>query len=94
VARGLRRLLLPRRAWTGDPSARARMGTGLEAEEVFDPAEFAEFLRADDAPIPIDPEFKQRLRRQLWSLVSDRPESADEVSALIAPESNDAKPRH
>jgi hypothetical protein len=94
VTRGLRRLLLSRRAWRGDPDARARMEAVLEAEEAFDPAEFAEFLRADDAPIPIDPQFKQRLRRQLWSLVSHRPEPADEASAPIAPESNDAEPRH
>lgn len=38
----------------------------------FDPAEFAEFLEADDATLPADPGFRERLRSQLWSMVRER----------------------
>lgn len=38
----------------------------------FDPAEFAEFLEADDAPVPVDPGFRERLRNQLWGMVRER----------------------
>jgi hypothetical protein len=37
----------------------------------FDPAEFAEFLEADDATLPADPGFRERLRSQLWSMVRE-----------------------
>ena len=38
----------------------------------FDPAEFAEFLEADDAsPVPVDPGFRERLRNQLWGMVRE-----------------------
>lgn len=42
----------------------------------FDPAEFAEFLEADDAPVPVDPGFRERLRNQLWGMVRERAEAA------------------
>lgn len=38
----------------------------------FDPAEFADFLEADDSPVPVDPAFRERLRQQLWGLVRER----------------------
>jgi len=38
----------------------------------FDPVEFAEFLEADEGPLPIDPAFRERLREQLWQIVRDR----------------------
>jgi hypothetical protein len=38
----------------------------------FDPAEFAEFLEADDTSVPVDPGFRERLRNQLWGLVRER----------------------
>jgi hypothetical protein len=37
----------------------------------FDPAEFAEFLEADDSSMPADPAFKERLRHRLWGMVRD-----------------------
>jgi hypothetical protein len=39
--------------------------------EGFDPVEFAEFLDADDSPLPADPAFKERLRQRLWSMVRE-----------------------
>lgn len=42
----------------------------------FDPAEFAEFLEADDTPIPVDPGFRERLRSQLWGMVRERADAA------------------
>jgi hypothetical protein len=48
-----------------------RAGWNLEASDGFDPAEFAEFLEADDFPAPADPGFKERLRKRLWGMVRD-----------------------
>ena len=45
---------------------------GLEDAESIDPAELEEFLEADDAGIQADPVFKERLRRTLWRMVSQR----------------------
>jgi hypothetical protein len=42
-----------------------------DSADGFDPAEFAEFLEADDSPIPADPVFKERLRQRLWGMVRD-----------------------
>jgi hypothetical protein len=39
----------------------------------FDPAEFAEFLEADDA-VPADPAFRERLRNELWGIVRSQAE--------------------
>lgn len=39
-----------------------------EEEMPFDPAELADFLEADDSPVPVDPSFKMRLRNRLWKL--------------------------
>ena len=68
TARGLRRLQ-PRRKRGKRPDA-----GGFRAEPGFDPSEFAEFLEADDAPIPVDPAFKERLRQRLWTMVRDQME--------------------
>lgn len=38
----------------------------------FSVDELREFLEADLIDVPIDPEFKQRLREQLWNLVQRR----------------------
>lgn len=46
-------------SWNADPA------------DGFDPAEFAEFLEADDSPMPADPVFKERLRQRLWGMVRD-----------------------
>jgi len=40
----------------------------------FDPAEFADFLAADEGPLPIDPAFRERLRRELWGMVRSQAE--------------------
>ena len=34
--------------------------------------ELREFLEADLVDVKVDPEFKERLRQQLWDLVQDR----------------------
>jgi hypothetical protein len=34
--------------------------------------ELREFLAADGLDVPFDPEFKERLREQLWTLVRNR----------------------
>ena len=34
--------------------------------------ELREFLEADLVDVKVDPEFKERLRQQLWNLVQDR----------------------
>jgi hypothetical protein len=38
----------------------------------FSVDELREFLEADLTDVPVDPEFKERLRRQLWELVENR----------------------
>jgi hypothetical protein len=43
----------------------------VEPSDGFDPAEFAEFLEADDSALPADPAFKERLRQRLWGMVRD-----------------------
>ena len=39
--------------------------------------ELREFLEADLVDVPVDPEFKERLRRQLWELVESRARGDD-----------------
>jgi hypothetical protein len=34
--------------------------------------ELREFLQADLLDVPVDPRFKERLRRRLWELVQDQ----------------------
>ena len=46
-----------------------------DRDEAFDPAEFAEFLEADDSPMPANPAFKERLRQQLWGMVRESAEA-------------------
>ncbi len=81
VARGLRRLI-PRKSRTVDRRSAVASGASQSSpaagDEEFDPAEFAEFLEADDSPVPVDPFFKEQLRERLWSLVSERAEPATE----------------
>lgn len=80
TTRGARRLL-PRRKRTSSradggradrPEAAGRAGAEPGVEGDFDPVEFAEFLDADDGPIPIDPDFRERLRERLWDIVQAR----------------------
>ncbi|RIL06966.1 MAG: hypothetical protein DCC71_04830 [Proteobacteria bacterium] len=57
----------------------------------FDPAEFAEFLDADDSPVPVDPAFRERLRQQLWGLVRER--SGRDPSPPQTPGKDPKRPR-
>lgn len=56
----------------------AEMSIKLKTEEIEDLAsevsadELRDFLAADGLDVPFDPEFKERLREQLWSLVRNR----------------------
>ena len=74
TARGLRRLL-PRRKRTKQSEGG---GAGVRASSLtdpaFDPVEFAEFLEADHGLLPVDPAFKERLRKQLWAMVREQAE--------------------
>ena len=78
----------------GDPHSRTdgtryrAAGSNAGLSEAFDPAEFAEFLEADDSPVPANPAFKERLRQQLWSMVL---ENADAVG-VPAPSRIDDRP--
>jgi len=43
-----------------------------EAMADFTLEELREFLAADSVEVPVDPEFKERLRRKLWALVQEQ----------------------
>jgi hypothetical protein len=71
--RGARKLLPRRKRGRPEAGAGADRGRpGGTADPDFDPVEFAEFLEADQSPLPIDPAFRERLREQLWQIVRDR----------------------
>jgi len=61
-----------------DKRGTRRRGGGLrgtefeDALDVVKPEELAEFLSADLSGIEANPEFKERLRRRLWQMVSAR----------------------
>jgi hypothetical protein len=93
TTRGVRRLVPRRRRGPGRSDA---LGThqapsldrgGDHAD--FDPAEFADFLAADDGPLPVDPAFRERLRHELWGMVRSQAERKDSpvnpVTALADP---------
>jgi hypothetical protein len=44
-------------------------GSGACDDLEFDLDELREFLAADRVEVPVDPLFKQRLRRKLWSMI-------------------------
>jgi len=67
----------------------ASAGWNLGPSDGFDPAEFAEFLAADDSPMPVDPAFKERLRQRLWGMVR---ENADAKAPPGSPRGG-ARPR-
>ena len=50
----------------------ADLETMQEALTDFSIDELREFLEADLADVPVDPEFKERLREKLWALVQER----------------------
>jgi hypothetical protein len=43
-----------------------------EAMADFTIEELREFLQADSMEVPVDPAFKERLRRKLWELVQEQ----------------------
>ena len=45
------------------------VGSGACDDPEFDFDELREFLAADRVEVPVDPLFKQRLRRKLWSMI-------------------------
>ena len=45
------------------------------------PEELREFLEADNLDVPVDPAFKERLRRKLWAMVRRRARPNPERSA-------------
>lgn len=61
-----------------EPGSHSEMSVKLNMEEIEDLAsevsaeELREFLAADGLDVPFDPEFKENLREQLWTLVRDR----------------------
>lgn len=63
---------------TAPGDVQAEMSIKLNVEEIEDLAsdvtaeELRDFLAADGLDVPFDPEFKERLRAQLWSIVRDR----------------------
>jgi hypothetical protein len=80
TTRGARRLVPRRRRSRGRPDALVQHGDAtLDARSAsdhadFDPAEFAEFLEADESPIAPDPAFRERLRQELWGMVRSQAE--------------------
>jgi hypothetical protein len=43
-----------------------------EALSEFTIEELREFLQGDSGDVPVDPAFKERLRRKLWELVQEQ----------------------
>jgi hypothetical protein len=76
TARGLRRLLPRRKRTKRTDGGGAGERAGSLTDPGFDPVEFAEFLEADHGPLPVDPAFKERLRKQLWAMVREQAEPA------------------
>jgi hypothetical protein len=50
-----------------DAERKQKMADGAMAD--FTIEELREFLQADSLEVPVDPAFKERLRRKLWDLV-------------------------
>jgi hypothetical protein len=73
-------------------------GWNLDPGEGFDPAEFADFLEADDSPMLADPAFKERLRQRLWGIVRENakttpPPASPRAGARPRPPLPDPKPK-
>lgn len=63
------------RGWVSDAperSADPEAGPGSCDDPGFDLDELHEFLAADLVTVPVDPAFKERLRRKLWSVIRSR----------------------
>lgn len=66
-----RKPLMDRRAGVGNAAAMDSTANASTAEPATR-AEIQEFLAADYLETHADPEFKERLRKDLWTLVSNR----------------------
>ena len=65
----------PRRVRRGVTSERAAERNEAMADEAmadFTIEELREFLQADSFDVPVDPAFKERLRRKLWDLLQEQ----------------------
>lgn len=99
TTRGARRLVPRRRRSRGRPDALAMHGDatpdlhGGANRGDFDPAEFAEFLEADDSPLPVDPAFRERLRQALWGMVRSQAERKGPVVQSVTPNPDPKRPR-
>jgi hypothetical protein len=95
TTRGARRLVPRRRRARSQSDAVGLHGDAVELRggaeaDAFDPAEFAEFLEADDdGRLPADPAFRERLRQELWGMVrsqAERRRSAAQASVTPLPD--------
>jgi hypothetical protein len=69
-SRGIRGLGQARVKRDGEAGSGAReAGVTGEIAAEFSTEELLEFLEADQLPVEADPEFRERLRNELWSLV-------------------------
>lgn len=59
----------PRRQAISERDAERKQVMAEEAMSDFTIEELREFLQADSLEVPVDPAFKERLRRKLWDLV-------------------------
>ncbi|HXK21112.1 MAG TPA: hypothetical protein VMS55_00400 [Myxococcota bacterium] len=64
----------PRRRTTSKQKQRAERYQVMtdEAMADFTIEELREFLQADSLEVPVDPAFKERLRRKLWDLLQEQ----------------------
>ena len=62
----------PRRRTTSKQIAERNQGMTDEAMADFTIEELREFLQADSLDVPVDPAFKERLRRKLWDLLQEQ----------------------
>ena len=62
----------PRRRMTSKQRAERNQVMTDEAMADFTIEELREFLQADSLEVPVDPAFKERLRRKLWDLLQEQ----------------------
>ena len=61
-----------RRQAMSDQNAERKQKMADEAMADLTIEELREFLQADSLDVPVDPAFKERLRRKLWELVQEQ----------------------
>jgi hypothetical protein len=97
TSRGARRVV-PRRRRGRTELAGARGEPAIDGrhaadDAAFDPVEFAEFLEADDGPLPADSAFRERLRDELWSMVQSQSDRRRSAPAPVTPLPQPKRPR-